>query len=260
MRLTTVPASQLRIDDEPFFRHVGLYQDLKQVLFEADFKFLVPDGDAAWDRVLFLNLTFYSPVGESSEILVDDHINADVLMHVAWHHLARRAFAGTAPSADAIFLGESIASAFDLYLVGRLLGIASESSFLETQIPQMADTALAAGMSEPEFAAMLDSIATDPERAFEDLRALLFDVGTTLVNAASADRAAECLARFDSHRFAALLHHYELSNWILYARAFAKDALGPNRAAREIDAALRSAPRSIDWLETNWVRQARRPR
>jgi hypothetical protein len=57
------------------------------------------------------------------------------------------------------------------------------------------------------------------------------------------------------HRFASLLHHFQLSAWVLYARAYG--SADPNtdatRAIRQLDFALRQAPVSLDWLESNWA-------
>jgi hypothetical protein len=47
-----------------------------------------------------------------------------------------------------------------------------------------------------------------------------------------------------------------MSNWVLYARAYAPAALAPDPAVRAIDAALRAAPVSLDWLEREWVEAA----
>ncbi len=254
MRLRTLPLDELIIDDERSFRHVGLYDELKQVLRKDGYRFRVPEGGAApsWDRVVFLNLTFWTP-DDQGDVLASDHLDADVVTHVAWHHLCRLALPGSPASADSLFLGESIASAFDLYLVGRLLGHAPDAGFLETQVPAMAEAAEGAGLDEEGFERLLASVAADPERAFEDLRALLFDAGTTLFTCAGPGEAAEAIARFDGHRFAPLLHHYELSNWILYARAYAARPSAPDEAARAVDRALREAPVSLDWLEKRWV-------
>jgi hypothetical protein len=246
--LQSLTLDKLTIDDEPSFRHVALYDDLKQALLRDAYRFRVlPPGtpSARWDRALFLNLTFWD-VAEAGDVLVEDHIPADVVAHAAWHHLTRRALlseakegaAAGAVTADGLFLGEAIASAFDLYLVGRLLGHAPDSDFLQTQVPAMAEVAEAAG----------------PERAFEDLRALLFDAATALVRCKGVAEAAEALERLDGHRFAPLLHHYELSTWVLYAKAYAKDAPGEDEAARAVDAALRSAPDPLLWLEERWLR------
>ena len=253
---------ELVIDDEHSFRHVALYADLKEVLRRAKYRFRVlpAKGPPRWDRALFLNLTFWGARG-GGDVLESDHLAADVVAHVAWHHLAASAFAGGAagdspPSADLLFLGEAIASAFDVYLVGRLLGHAPESSFLETQVPAMADAADAAGLSEAGFEALLEDIARDPDLAFEDLRQLLTDATRALTSCAGADDALVALSSFDGHRFAALLHRYELSNWVLYARAHASAALGPDPRVRAFDRALRAEKTPLDWLASAWIAPA----
>jgi len=217
-----------------------------------DYRFKVPDGGATWNQVVFLNLTFWDPAAQG-DVLADASLPADAVAHVAWHHVARRALGPSSSSADGLLFAEAIASAFDLYLVGRLLGHASESQFLDTQVPAMAEVADAAGLPEDRFEALLQAVSADPERAFEDLRALLFDAATALVACASVESAAAALVRFEGHRFAALLHHYELSNWILFARAYAPSALAPDPAVRAVDAALRAAPVALEWLEREWL-------
>ncbi len=254
---------QLTIEDEPSFKHVGLYGDLKAILVKDGYRFRALAGDAAgrWDRALFLNLTFWG-ADAGGDVLHEDRIPADVVAHAAWHHLAARALApsgaqaGAPLSADALFFGEAIASSFDLYLVGRLLGHSPRSTFLETQVPALGDAAAAAGLDDDAFDALLQAVAEDPDRAFEDLRQLLFDAATTLLGAKDVEAALPLLARFDDHRFGALLHHYELSNWILYARAYASSALEPDPAVRALDRELREAPVAVDVLESRWVQPA----
>ncbi len=251
MSLRHALLDDLRIEDERSFRHVGLYEELKRALRRDGYRFRVLDG-ASWDRVLFLNLTFWDP-SEQGVVLAEAMIPAVVVAHVAWHHLARRALGPAGASADGLFLAESVASAFDLFLVGRLLGHAPDALFLETQVPALAEAAQAAGLSESAFEALLEAIAADPDRAFEDLRALLFDAATTLVSCAGVSAAADALARLDAHRFGPILHHYELSNWVLYARAHATSALAPDPRVRDVDRALRAAPNALDHLERTWI-------
>jgi hypothetical protein len=239
--------ADLVIDDEISFRHVGLYAELKSALKKAGYAFRVLTNDR-WDRALFLNLTFW---GGEGDVLPSARLPADVVAHAAWHSLAAREL-GPTMSATAMFLGEAIASAFDLYLVGRLLGHAPRSQFLETQVPALAEAAEAAGLEDAAFEAMLGAIAADPERAFEDLRQLLFDATTALYACTDVDRAEAELARFDAHRFGALLHHYELSNWVLYARAHARDVSDDGRAAA-LDRDLRAARDAIDLLQRRWL-------
>jgi hypothetical protein len=249
---------ELKMEDEKSFRHVELYGDLKEVLRRDRYSFrLLPEGSSGrWDRALLLNLTYWG-ANAGGDVLVDDVLPADVVAHAAWHHLAANALAespGAMLSVDALFLGEAIASAFDVYLIGRLLGHAPNSSFLATQVPAMADSASEAGLSESGFDEILQGIADNPERAFEDLRQLLFDVTTALVRCAGADDALAVLESVDEHRFSSLLHHYELSNWCLYARAYGKGGLAPDARVRDVDSELRRADVSLDWLASRWIK------
>jgi hypothetical protein len=255
--LRTQTIQQLNIEDEASFRHVGLYGDLKQVLRRAAYPFrLLPQSLAGrWDRALLLNLTYWGSDG-GGDVLVDENLPADVVTHAAWHHLAAQALApspGAQLSPMAMFLGESIASAFDVYLVGRLLGQAPESTFLETQVPAMAEVAEAAGLSTADFDRLLEGIAADPGRAFADLRQLLFDATLALCESSGTDAALTALGCLDGHRFAPLLHRYELSNWVLFARAYGQQQAAPDLRAQAIDQALRQAADPLDWLTREWV-------
>lgn len=257
LALTDRTIDDLTIEDERSFRHVALYASLKDVLRREAYRFRVlPRPAARWDRALLLNLTFWS-ANEGGDVLVDEVIPADVVAHAAWHFLAARALeegAGAPLGASAMFLGEAIASAFDVYLIGRLLGHAPGSTFLETQIPAMADAASAAGLSGAAFEALLEGIAADPERAFEDLRQLLFDATTSLATCSSVDDAVVALSHLDEHRFAPILHHYELSNWVLHARAYGGRGDGDGDArVRAVDHALRRADVALDWLSSAWL-------
>jgi hypothetical protein len=260
MPLRDVPLDDLSIDDEASFAHVALYAQLKRILKRSNQRFLVPerDGELSWDRAVFLNLTFWN-AEHGAELLCEDRIAADVVAHVAWHavvstQLSRLISAGP-PSADALFFGESIASAFDLYLVGRLLHNAPDSDFITTQVPIMAEAATQAGLAEAEFAALMHDVTQHPERAFEDLRALLFDATKALFRCRDALQAQAQLESFDGHRFEPLLHHYQLSNWILYARAHAAPTTHATAASiiAGLDAGLRNAPDSLAWLAKHWL-------
>jgi hypothetical protein len=262
VRFRQLTLDQLHIEDERSFRHVGLYEALKQSLRRDGYRFRVPEGaPVSWARALFLNLTYWDAV-EQGDILPEAAIPADVVAHVAWHHLAARSLGPAGP--DTLLFAEAIASAFDLFLVGRLLGHAPEAQFLATQVPAMAEVAEAAGLSEARFEALLQEVASDPDRAFEDLRELLFDAATTLMKCSTADAAAAALERFDEHRLGPLLHHYEISNWVLSARAAARDVppapepggLGAGvdvTGVQALDAALRAAPVALDHLERLWL-------
>jgi hypothetical protein len=263
MQFRPATLDELTIDDRAPLTGVAIYQRLETFLRGSGHRFLIPEAgqQASWDRALFLNLTYWN-VEAGADVLCDDHIPADVVAHVAWHELATRQLARTrtdddglrgAPSSAGLFFAESIASAFDLYLVGRLLPRAADSDFLATQVPLMAECADNAGLPEAGFAALLEEVTRAPERAFEDLRALLFDAASALVACETATAAHAALEQLGGHRFAPLLHHYQLSNWILYARAYAPGPSEPDEIVRGLDRTLREAPVSLDWLDQNWL-------
>jgi hypothetical protein len=265
MPLLSVPLEELTIVDEASFSHVAAYAALKRTLRGSAHRFLVasPGSSLSWDRATFLNLTFWSSQ-DSADVLCEQSVPADVVAHIAWHALAAAALArlvvdrepASPPTALDLFFGEAIASAFDLYLVGRLLHNAPHSDFIETQVSIMGEAAEQGELSADGFAALLETVVADPERAFEDLRALLFDVTRALWACGRALDAQRVLESFEAHRFAPLLHHFQLSNWVLYARAYGSAHAEQERAVLELDATLRAAPVALDWLMKHWVERA----
>ena len=251
---------ELTIDDDAALSGIEVYKRLKRAVQSSRLRFQVPDDASAatisWDRALFLNLTFWDAT-EGADVLCDEHIPADVVAHVAWHHVVGRELtrmAGPTPmGAVALFFAESIASAFDLYLVGRLLSVAPDSDFIATQVPIIAEAAELAGLPAAGFAALMEEVSRQPEKSFEDLRALLLDVTTALFPCRDAREALAVLERFAGHRFEPLLHHFQLSNWILYARAYGVTSPARDQAVRQVDTILRESPDGLAWLAQHWL-------
>lgn len=248
--------ADLRIDDEPAFGHVGLYGRLKAALASSGHVFLVPD-DGTWvggDRALFLNQTYWA-ADASADVLAEASLTADEVTHIALHGLAKRAIVGgAAPRSPRAFLfAESIASAFDLYLIGRLLRNRPDSAFIETQVPIIRDAAEDGGLHPDDFADLLGEIVDAPEQAFEDLRRLLFDTASRLLECRGPIGGQAAMEAVVDHRFAPLLHHYQLANWVLFCRAYGTADPGEEARVDELDAAMRAAPDALAWLEANWL-------
>ena len=259
MPLCSVSLDDLTLEDESSYSHVALYATLKRALRRSGHRFLVPQGNevASWDRTVFLNLTYWN-ADKGADILCERHLAADVVAHVAWHSvvasLLEKLVGKTGVKTPAgLFFAESIASAFDLYLVGRLFRNAPDSDFITTQIPIMAEAAEQAGLEREDFSALIEQVVDDPERAFEDLRTLLFDVTMALCACSDAISAQRTLERFDDHRFASLLHHFQLSVWVLYARAYGVTDDAAQTAISSLHQTLRSEPDSLDWLLRSWL-------
>jgi hypothetical protein len=250
--LRTALLTDLEIRDERDLRHLPLYARLKQRLIDDRYPFALAaaDGDTEdWARVLFLNLTYWR-TSEGRDVLAEPALAADVVAHVAWHHTIGRALDdGTEPpSVDALVFAEAVASAFDVYLLGQVMGRTRRSGFADTAVPAITEVALGAGLSEEEVDALFASVVDDPEAAFASLRALLFDVTTALVRCATADDAVVVFDAVRDHPFMPVLHHYELSNWVLHARVYG-GAREPDPRVRALDADLRASPHPLDWLE-----------
>lgn len=246
--------NQLTLHDEKSFRHVGLYDRLKEAMASRNMRFHVLENAKSLgggDAVRLLNLAFWDPSAHA-EVLDEPELEADQLMHNAWHVIAREACGEDHQSADALLLGEAIASAFDVYLIGRTLGHAPDSSFLESQIAAMSYASEAAGWTEKQFSGLLERMSREPEKAFEELRQLLFDVSSELVAAPDLHSAASVLASHRDHPMFPLLHHYELPTWVLYARSYATTCDHVEKV-RAFDRAMREAEDAIAWLEENWL-------
>jgi hypothetical protein len=241
--LPRLTVDEVEIEDEGAYRHIAVYGALRRHLVRRGATFAMADGE---DRARLLNLAFWRP-GDIAEILDEPFLAADQVMHAAWHLAVADHLGSQAQTREGLLLAESIASAFDLYLVGRLLGRAEPAAILETQVPAMRDAAEAAGLEADHFEALLERAHEAPEATFETLRALLFDVARELSAARDPDEAAEVLARHGDRPLAPLLHHYELPTWILFARAHGQP--GPCDRALALDAALRDAADPIDELE-----------
>jgi len=248
---------QLSIQDERAFRRVPLYAALKDLVRRDGYVFQVlPRSSARWNHALLLNLTYWGHEG-GGDVLETERVPADVIAHAALHHLAARAIRGPArgappvrPTSEALFFGESIASAFDAFLVGHLLSAAPRCAFLATQVPAMAAVARDAGASAKRFGALLEAIARDPEGSFESLRELLYDTSLALVAAPDARAAHDALAGAAAHPFGPLLHRYELSSWVLYARAYAARDAHQTRRVGTFDETLRRTGSPLMWLSS----------
>lgn len=248
--LRRVTIADLTIDDEDAYKHIALFGDLKTILRRSRYAFAVPGPEGLTaSEALLLNLVYWTD-GDAHDVLESTTIPADVVMHVGWHHVANHFLPGCA---RAEILGEAIASAFDLYLVGRLLGHSGEAEFLESQVPRMADAAAEAGMSDEAFEQMLAATTESPEAAFEGLRATIYETTCALANAGTTEDALAILRAARDRPYGALLHHFELSTWVLKARGRLSADGAAGEEVERLHATLKSEPVAMDWLSVNWV-------
>jgi hypothetical protein len=247
----------LRIRDARPFSHILHYAPLKQRLIDAQYTFQLLPKSANVASAQLLNLTYWGAPAEAlvgGDVLTEAAIDADVVCHVGWHHMLRETLAAdgdNSSSAASLFLGESVASAYDLYMLGVLMLRAPSCGFVQTQAPAIADCATASGLSKRAFAQQLQTIALDPEAAFAALRTLLFDVTTALYLAKTQAAAFTILQSVREAPYSWLLPRFELSNWVLYARAYAKKAT--SAAASKLNRELAITERPLELLTSRYL-------
>lgn len=242
MPLRPVPLASLRQLDPSLLR-IPVVEALLARLARDRVRFLVPArGRASEGATDFLNRTFWTSAGD---VLASREAPVDVLAHAAWHHVVRAA----APRAtvESALVGEAIASAFDLYLVGAALRVAPDADLLATQVPRLSEAAADGGMGARAFATVLKDAARDPEKVFGELYALLADAALKLAAVDDPVRAAHVVDALATRRLGPLLFHYDVSGWLLHARAHATTR-GADAAARAIDRTIRRARRPITAL------------
>jgi hypothetical protein len=65
--------------------------------------------------------------------------------------------------------------------------------------------------------------------------------------------ALRVLEGFAGHRFEPLLHHYQLSNWLLYARAYGAPSVTGDEVVADLDRTLRRSGDALGWLVDHWL-------
>jgi len=252
--LTSVPLSALAIEDESDFEGMPLYPRLARALLDADVHYRVAAAGSAlssWGHVALLNHGFWTPE-DSDDVLEGRVLTADVVAHRAWHHLAAEALGDAARSPEGLMLGESIASAFDAFMLGDLLTRRPQAAMLESQLPVMMDAMADAGLADTEAETVFAGFAEAPRRSFADLRSLLYGTGVALWKSDDVDGAARVLESASRHALAPVLHHYRLATWVLYARAYASTDVD-SAPAIELAAELHASDDPLELLVSRWL-------
>ena len=254
MSLQRISPADLVVDDEQSFETLAEYRALKSALLRSECPFLVTSEADGEQSSRLLNLAYWDPA-EFLEVLPEAALSADQFAHNALHYCGHRALGAAACSVEGILFVESIASAADIYWLGRLLTEDPYAGFLESQVPAMSEAAESAGVAADEFAGLLQAAAADPSAAFGALRRTLFDTAIALVNATSVDEADEVLRAEAEQPWSALRHHYALSNWVLFARING-DKGAENDAVRSADKRLRESEDPMTDLASMWFPEA----
>jgi hypothetical protein len=250
---------ELDVHEQPALRKVPYYEELKEVLRQGRVPFrLFPEASRARaDHALLLNVVFWD-AGAVDDIIERPLVGAYSIPHIAWHYLTARALA-PAPgrlSAGGWVLGESIASAFDLFLLGHLLREDPGAPTARVIVDRLHAAVLRAGGSDDQMRSLAGGARDDPEAAFADLRELLF-VGTqALLECERSDDAFAVLRQIDAQPLGCLFHAYRVADWVLQVKA--SGAKRDDEAVDRLDAELRAQRAPVAWLIDRWLTPAER--
>lgn len=216
-----------------------------------------------WDRALLLNLTFWGATNGSGarvggDILVDRTLPADVVAHVAWHHLAAK----HGPALVRPPLGRRpLPRRGDCERLRPLPRRPAPRA--RSSVDFSRDPGARHGRGRGGRRSLRGGHRRLAQRRGPGSRGLLRVAAAApgptpraLLRCRSATDGLRALASFDEHPFAPLLHRYELSNWVLHARAYVADPLAADPAVEALDQALRAAPDAVEHLRAAWVAPA----
>ena len=141
-------------------------------------------------------------------------IHADQVIHLAVHHVLSHLSGSDTP--HAMLFAECLASATDLYLVGKLARVGHETDFVR-------DTLESFGMyydmyagDENAMETLITSLVDAPFQAMVRAADYLYRFGGRLLNP-TVEYVP--LRDMESHYYYPLTHHYNMANWMLTIRA-----------------------------------------
>ncbi len=209
--------SELVIEDEADYRAAGLGRLLALscgFLERAGVRFgVMPEGRGTARLASLLSWQ----VAERLELLDEACVASDQLVHFALHQMVDRRLGHDDPYA--VLLAETIASASDLYLLGKLAATDREPAFLvDTMESFSAWFELYAGDPD-DLERLLASTVADPYAAMRSLCRYLLAATAPLLYPRDERSVTDTLTKAARDRAYPLLHHYNTTNWVLSIRA-----------------------------------------
>jgi hypothetical protein len=159
-----------------------------------------------------LNLLCWD-AASGTEFLDDQEMPADQAIHMAIHQVIERDLGSTTP--EHMLLAETIASASDLYLLGKLAKAGEETAFVTETMESFSFYYETYAAKAEHLETLLQAVLTSPFMAMSQVADFLFETGLLLFQPLSN---AEALRACTAHAFYPLIHHYNITNWIMAIR------------------------------------------
>lgn len=162
-----------------------------------------------------VNLLFWR-AGERREYVDGSALYADQVIHLALHQLVDTLVSRSHPRGS--LFAECLASASDVYLLGKLMGGGEETDFLRDTLASFGTYYEMYAHGEGDLERIIRQLRDDPFAAMTGLASFLEFFCLTLLESDTGEEARQKLLPLTTHRFYPLVHHYHTANWVLSLR------------------------------------------
>ena len=170
--------------------------------------------------------------GKGQEFIDGHGIYADQLIHSAIHQLLEHVLGSKHPLN--MLFAECLASASDIYLLGKLSQAGQETDFLHDTLESYGSYYELYAHQDEDFVTTLNAIRRKPFETMIALADYLFEFCEPLLYPQTVRDSTLPLVMAERCHFYPLVHHYNISNWILTIRG--KHAKPPSAPPAALDA------------------------
>ncbi|MDJ0842186.1 MAG: hypothetical protein QNK37_37140 [Acidobacteriota bacterium] len=223
--MKTTLFTDCEVSDRKDFEKAGIQ------LFQHCYDLLAAKGlrvvafKAGHGRARLANLLSWQ-VDECLEYLDGDDLTTDQVVHFGLHQFAHHRLGSKHP--HAVLFAETLASSADIYLLGKLAQAGMEPDFIHETLESFGFYYETYGDDAGHMEQLLSDLTTDPFGAMVTVGNYLFNFCTPLLYPASSDEPANILAVLQPHAYYPLVHHYNVTNWVLAIRAQFPEPMGSN--------------------------------
>ncbi len=212
---------RLQIAEAGRFGRAGVTLLEKAVaLLRAEGTLFLPLGNNGLSRLM--NLLYWR--AEAKREYVDgESVYADQVVHFALHQLVATRVSANHPRVD--LFAECLASAADVYLMGKLIQAGIESEFMQETLTSFGAYYEMYAQDERHFQRLLEQTGETPFTSMLELIDYLERFCLVLLKPGEADAAQAELLPMTAHFFYPLVHHYHVANWVLTLRDRRSDGL-----------------------------------
>ena len=216
MKIVEKRIEDLDIFEKDAFERAGLaiLTVAEHILAQSNTRFILLPESRGLARMV--NLLQWQ-AGDHVEYLDGEGVFSDQVVHMAIHQALDREQGSATP--HHMLFAEVLASASDMYLAGRLIQAGEETDFLADTLESLGSYYEMYAASPDQLTAFLQRLSDTP---WETMVSLVDYLYTFCCPFLEKDRSIEHLSiprSMEDHMFYPLVHHYNVTNWLLTINA-----------------------------------------